>query len=46
MKCDEQVVPLVKSLTNAVNKNECNGTKVVLNAMNECKRQKCDFHHS
>ena len=27
MKCDEQVVPLVKSLTNEVNKNEGRGTK-------------------
>ena len=44
MKCDEQVVALVKSLTNEVNKNEGRGTKVVLEAINECKRQNSDFH--
>ena len=44
MKCDEQVVALVKSLTNEVNKNEGNGTKVVLEAIYECKREKSDFH--
>ena len=27
MKCDEQALPLVKSLTNEVNKNEGRGTK-------------------
>ena len=32
MKCDEQVVPLVKSLTNEVNKNEGRGTKIALEA--------------
>ena len=35
---------LVKSLTNEVNKNEGNGTKVVLEAIYECKREKSDFH--
>ena len=44
MKCDEQVVALVKSLTNEVNKNEGRGTKVVLEAINECERQNSDFH--
>ena len=44
MKCDEQVVALVKSLTNEVNKNEGYGAKVVLEAINECKREKSDFH--
>ncbi|XP_066024113.1 NLR family CARD domain-containing protein 3-like isoform X4 [Pocillopora verrucosa] len=44
MKCDEQVVALVKSLTNKVNKNEGRGAKIVLEAINECKREKSDFH--
>ncbi|XP_027049086.1 NLR family CARD domain-containing protein 3-like, partial [Pocillopora damicornis] len=44
MKCDEQVVALVKSLTNEVNKSEGHGTKIVLEAINECKREKSDFH--
>ena len=44
MKCDEGVVALVKSLTNEVNKNAGSGTKVVLEAINECKRKKSDFH--
>ena len=44
MKCDEQVVTLVKSLTNKVNKNEGRGAKIVLEAINECKREKSDFH--
>ena len=44
MKCDEQVVALVKSLTNEVNKNEGRGVKIVLEAINECKREKSDFH--
>ena len=44
MKCDEGVVALVKSLTNEVNKNAGSGTKVVLEAINECKREKSDFH--
>ena len=44
MKCDEKVVALVKSLTNEVNKNEGRGTKVALEAINECKRQNSDFH--
>ena len=44
MKCEEQVMALVKSLTNEVNKNEGNGTKVVLEAIYECKREKSDFH--
>ncbi|CAH3157722.1 unnamed protein product, partial [Pocillopora meandrina] len=44
MKCDEQVVALVKSLTNGVNKNEGCGAKIVLEAINECKREKSDFH--
>ena len=44
MKCDEQVVALVKSFTNEVSENEGNGLKVVLEAINECKRQKSDFH--
>ena len=45
MKCDEQVVALVKSLTNKVNKNEGGGAKIVLEAINECKREKkSDFH--
>ena len=44
MKCDEQVVALVKSLTNEVNKNEGRGAKIVLEAINECKREKSDFH--
>ena len=44
MKCDEQVVALVKSLTNQVNKNEGSGTKIVLEAINECKREKSDFY--
>ena len=44
MKCDEQVVALVKSLTNEVNKNEGRVAKIVLEAINECKREKSDFH--
>ncbi|XP_066024019.1 protein NLRC3-like [Pocillopora verrucosa] len=44
MKCDEQVVALVKSLTNEVNKNKGRGAKIVLEAINECKREKSDFH--
>ena len=44
MKCDEQVVALVKSLTNQVNKNEGSGTKIVLEAINECKREKSDYY--
>ena len=44
MKCDEQVVALVKSLTNEVNKNEGGGAEIVLEAINECKREKSDFH--
>nr|XP_058950863.1 protein NLRC3-like isoform X2 [Pocillopora verrucosa] len=44
MKCDKQVVALVKSLTNGVNKNEGRGAKIVLEAINECKREKSDFH--
>ena len=44
MKCDEGVVALVKSLTNEVNKNAGSGTKVVSEAINECKREKSDFH--
>ncbi|XP_066024109.1 NLR family CARD domain-containing protein 3-like isoform X2 [Pocillopora verrucosa] len=44
MKCDEQVVALVKSLTNKVNKNEGRGAKIVWEAINECKREKSDFH--
>ena len=44
MKCDEQVVALVKSLTNEVNKNKGRGTTIVLEAINECKREKSDFH--
>nr|XP_058950860.1 NACHT, LRR and PYD domains-containing protein 12-like isoform X2 [Pocillopora verrucosa]XP_058950861.1 NACHT, LRR and PYD domains-containing protein 12-like isoform X2 [Pocillopora verrucosa] len=44
MKCDEKVVALVKSLTNGVNKNEGRGAKIVLEAINECKREKSDFH--
>ena len=44
MKCDEGVVALLKSLTNEVNKNAGSGTKVVLEAINECKREKSDFH--
>ena len=35
MKCDEQVVALVKSLKNEVSENEGNGLKVVLEAINE-----------
>ena len=44
MKSDEHVVALVKSLTNEVKENEGSGLKVVLEAINECKRQKSDFH--
>ena len=44
MKCEEQVVALVKSLTNEVNKNAGRGTNVLLEAINECKREKDDFH--
>ncbi|XP_027035711.1 NLR family CARD domain-containing protein 4-like [Pocillopora damicornis] len=44
MKCDENVVALVKNLTNEVNKNKGRGTKIVLEAINECKREKSDFH--
>ncbi|XP_066024140.1 NLR family CARD domain-containing protein 3-like isoform X2 [Pocillopora verrucosa] len=44
MKCDEQVVALVKSLTNEVNQNEGRVAKIVLEAINECKREKSDFH--
>ena len=44
MKCEEQVVALVKSLTNEVNKNKGRGAKIVLEAINECKREKSDFH--
>ena len=44
MKCGEQAVALVKSLTNEVNQNQGRGTNVVLEAINECKRQESDFH--
>ena len=44
MKCNEQVVALVKILTNEVNENESSSLKVVLEAINECERQKSDFH--
>ncbi|CAH3157676.1 unnamed protein product [Pocillopora meandrina] len=44
MKCDEQVVALVKSLTNEVKKNKGHGAKIVLEVINECKREKSDFH--
>ena len=44
IKCNEQVVALVMSLTNEVNENESSSLKVVLEAINECKRQKSDFH--
>ncbi|CAH3167459.1 unnamed protein product [Pocillopora meandrina] len=44
MKCDEQVVALVKSLTNKVNKKKGGGAKIVVEAINECKREKSDFH--
>ena len=44
MKCNEQVVTLVKSLTNEVNKNEGCGAIVALEAINECKREISDFH--
>ena len=44
VKCDEEVVALVKSLTDEVNKNEGSGSNVVLEAINECERQKSDFH--
>ena len=44
MKCDEQAVALVQSLTNEVNEIKVRGTKVVLEAINECKREKSDFH--
>ena len=44
MKSDEQVVALIKGLTNEVNKNEGSGENVVLEAINECKREKSDFH--
>ena len=43
MKCGEQVVALVQSLTNEVNENEGSGLKVVLEAINECEGQKSDF---
>ena len=43
MKCGEQVVALVQGLTNEVNENEGGGLKVVLEAINECERQKSDF---
>ena len=35
---------LLKSLTNEVNKNKGRGTTIVLEAINECKREKSDFH--
>ena len=44
IKCNEQVVTLVMSLTNEVNENESSSLKVVLEAINECERQKSDFH--
>ena len=43
MKCGEQVVALVQSLTNEVIENECSGLKVVLEVINECEGQKSDF---
>ena len=43
MKCGEQVVALVQSLTNGVNENEGSGLKIVLEAINECEGQKSDF---
>ena len=43
MKCDEQVVDFVQSLTNEVHENEGSGLKAVLEAINECERQKSDF---
>ena len=39
MKCGEQAVALVKSLANEVNQNQGSGTDVVLEAINECKRE-------
>ena len=44
MKCNEQVVALIKILTNEVNENESSSLKVVLEAINKCERQKSDFH--
>ena len=44
MKCDEQVVAIVKIFTNEVSKNEGRGTKVGWEAISECKRGKGDFH--
>ena len=44
MKSDEQVVALIKGLTNEVNKIEGSGENVVLEAINECEREKSDFH--
>ena len=40
MKCNEQVVALVKILTNEVNENESSSLKVVLEAINKCERQR------
>ena len=40
MKCGEQAVALVKSLANEVNQNQGSGTDAVLEAINECKREK------
>ena len=43
MKCGEQVVAFVQSLTNEINQNEGSGLKVVLEAINGYERQKSDF---
>ena len=43
MKCREQVVAPVQSLTNEVNENEGSGLKVLLETINECEGQKSDF---
>ena len=44
MKCNEQVLAIVKSLRNEINKNEGRGTNIVLEAINECKTERTDFH--
>ena len=45
MKCDEQVVDFVQSLTNEVHENEGSGLKAVLEAINECEDKRVIFNH-
>ena len=44
MQCNEQAIALVTSIINQVNKVGDYGVKVVLEAINECKRGQSDVH--